>query len=161
MPYFGATDTLTSANRQSRLDNTEMQQWMREDAARGSILNEQDQAWLNSARIAGGVQLTGAPPDVLYLYAYSTTSDNLTGQRFGKTSNINRVPVVMSSLDISYPDDVDYIPVGDLNDPFNHKLIEPFPVKMAVNLILLETHSPREFEQFDLAKFKAGTLVNF
>lgn len=161
LPYFGATDTLSDMERQSRLDNAEMQQWMREDAARGTALSKEDQSWLNAARIAGGVQLTGAPPDVLYLYAYSTSSDDLSGERFGRTSNINRVPVVLSSLNISYPDDVDYIPVGDPDDPTNFNLIEPFPMKMSVELTLLETHSPREFERFDLAAFKAGTLANF
>jgi hypothetical protein len=97
--------------------------------------------------------LKGAPPEVLYLYGYSPSSSyrkNVNG------ININRIPVVMTSLSITYPEDVDYIQtkVGSTNT-------EPFPVKMDVNISLIETHSPYEYERFDLIKFKKGELVSF
>jgi hypothetical protein len=95
-------------------------------------------------------EILGAPPDVLYLYAYSSMSS-----RDGQSHvNINRVPVVLSSISISYPDDVDYIPTFNANK-------EPMPAKMMVNLTLLETHSPHDFERFSLQKFKAGKMVHF
>lgn len=144
MPYFGRTDTLTDQNKQIREQN----------AAFGSKTS----ATMSIERIQSeGIQLRGAPPDVLYLYAYSTDTNTPRGGRSAPTSNINRVPVVLSNLSITYPDDVDYIPV----DMTGNGVYEPFPVKMAVTLTLLETHSPREYERFDLAAFKAGTLANF
>lgn len=144
MPYFGQTNTLTQANIIARHDN--------------SVFGPEDPNVSALERIRSeGVQLRGAPPDVLYLYAYTTDSNVSTGGRSTPTSNINRVPVVVSNLSISYPDDVDYIPV----DTTGTGKYEPFPVKMMVGLTLLETHSPREFERFDLAAFKAGTLANF
>ena len=151
MPYFGQTDTLTSENKTNRAFNQESS---RLNAQQG--IEDINMTAIERIR-SEGVQLRGAPPDVLYLYAYSTDTTTSTGGRSAPTSNINRVPVVMSSLNITYPDDVDYIPVDVTGT--NH--YEPFPVKMAVTLTLLETHSPREYERFDLAAFKAGTLANF
>lgn len=97
------------------------------------------------------INVLGAPPDILYLYAYSNSE--ITQRTENMLVNINRVPVVLSSLEITYPEDVDYIP-----SQFNN---EPFPVKMDVSISLLETHSPREFEQFSLSQYKAGALQNF
>lgn len=94
-------------------------------------------------------EMLGAPPDVLYLYAYSSTSSRNKGH-----VNINRVPVVISQLGIIYPEDVDYIPTFYANK-------EPMPSKMTVNLTLLETHSPYEYEQFSLFEFRKGTLQHF
>lgn len=150
MPYFGTTDTLTTDNKTARADT---------NSYKGSTAGlSQDQIELIAfERLQSeGIQLRGAPPDVLYLYAYSTESSTAATTRQGQTSNINRIPVVLVSLNIVYPDDVDYIPIdmGSGN-------IEPFPVKMDVSLSLTETHSPREFEQFDLAAFKTGNLANF
>jgi hypothetical protein len=144
MPYFGQTDTLTQQNKRAR--------------ERNSAFGPEDPNMTSLERIQSeGIQLRGAPPDVLYLYAYSTDTSTATGGRSSPTSNINRVPVVLSNLAIAYPDDVDYIPV----DMTGTGKYEPFPVKLSVNVSLIETHSPREYERFDLAAFKAGTLANF
>lgn len=56
-------------------------------------------------------ELLGAPPEILYLTAYSAGSNN---RRYGDSSysmvfNLSRIPVVITGLEISYPDDVDYI----------------------------------------------------
>lgn len=97
--------------------------------------------------------MLGAPPDVLYLYAYSSTVGD-SGDRIGNGRvNIKKLPVVISNLNITYPDDVDYIPVEGTN--------EPFPVKMDVAIELIETHSPIGYEQFSLSMFKKGELVQF
>lgn len=107
------------------------------------------------ARMKTNINLLGAPPDVLYLYAYSRPADITNPPRDDKSMyNINRVPVVLTGLEISYPDDVDYIPT-------NFHTQEPMPVKMQVDLTLIETHSPMEYENFSLADFKSGKLVNF
>ena len=108
--------------------------------------------------INDGVQLRGAPPDVLYLYAYSTSANNMRGM--GPRVNINRVPVVVTGLEITWPNDVDYIPIYDPEEGPS-AYTEPFPRKMDISVSLTETHSPAEFEQFDLAAFKNGDLVGF
>lgn len=94
-------------------------------------------------------ELRGAPPEVLYLYGYSSPENSLRRSMV----NLNKIPVVLQTLDITWPDDVDYLPTNNNN--------EPFPTRMQVSLSLAETHSPREFETFSLDKYRAGKLVNF
>lgn len=101
------------------------------------------------------VSLLGAPPEVLYLYGYSSSSNDK--RKSAKGVNINRIPVVLTSLNISYPEDVDYLPVA-ISPTAN---TEPFPIKMDISLSLLETHSPTEYERFSLEDFKSGKLANF
>jgi hypothetical protein len=103
-----------------------------------------------------GVNLLGAPPEVLYLYGYSNSGNDKRPQGMSGV-NINRIPVVLTNLGISYPEDVDYIPVN-ISPNAN---TEPFPVKMDLTISLLESHSPLEFEQFSLESYKNGTLKHF
>ncbi len=102
-----------------------------------------------------GVNLLGAPPEVLYFYGYSTVQNDAREGMPG--INLNRIPVVMTSLSITFPEDVDYLPVEI--SPTSHT--EPFPVKLDVNITLVETHSPIEYETFNLDSFKAGKLKSF
>jgi hypothetical protein len=159
LPYFGATSTLTAAHTLNRKSDTIG--GIDTSTARDTTYVN-DQAAFDKARIQSqGVELHGAPPDVLYLYAYSTSQNDDRAKVNGRV-NINRVPVVLSNLSYAFPDDVDYIPVFDLsngNGPTQYT--EPFPKKMSVTISLLETHSPREYERFDLESYKKGTLVNF
>lgn len=97
-----------------------------------------------------GKLLLGAPPEVLYLSAYSNPA--LVGGQWGTATNIYRIPVVITNLGITYPNDVDYIPTMDK---------EPFPIIMSITLSLAETHSPREFEKFDIFKYRDGKLPGF
>lgn len=97
-----------------------------------------------------GKRFLGAPPEVLYLTAYSD-SVNTSGS-LNKVSNITRVPVVITNLTITYPNDVDYIPTTSG---------EPFPIIMSISLSLVETHSPKEYELFDLFKYRKGLLPGF
>jgi hypothetical protein len=111
-----------------------------------------------------GIELLGAPPDVLYLYAYSTSDNNSRQVNYGV--NINRVPVVLTGLEISYPNDVDYLPTFSnistgLYGVAYDNTSEPFPIKMDVTISLAETHSPREYENFSLALYKQGKLTGF
>lgn len=98
--------------------------------------------------------MLGAPPDVLYLFAYSS-SMGADADRSGTGGRVNlkKLPVVITSLNITYPEDVDYIPVKDTG--------EPFPVRMEVSIELAETHSPRGYEDFSLSMFKQGLLTQF
>lgn len=161
MPYFGSTNTLTEENLKTR---NQLDDQLKQYSTKNSTDKSKDRTALAQSvaglRAKAGVQLTGAPPDVLYLYAYSTSNNFSTGSRPASTANINRVPVVMTSISITYPDDVDYIPVSE-NTSTVTSYIEPFPVSMTVELQLTETHSPNEFERFDLNAYKQGTLANF
>lgn len=106
-----------------------------------------------------GVNLLGAPPDVLYLYSYSPGTNDLRGN--GPRVNLNRIPVVLTSLNLSYPDDVDYIPVFSEREAWPRIDSEPFPKKLEVSISLLETHAPSDYENFDLNAYKQGNLVGF
>ena len=111
----------------------------------------------NVSKGSNGTELLGAPPELLYLYASSTQANDTRDLTNGNNVNINRVPVVLTSLTITYPDDCDYIPV-DVDVTNN---TEPFPVKIDVNISLTESHSPNDFEKFDLVAYKTGNLVGF
>lgn len=121
----------------------------------------------------------GAPPDVLFLSAYS--NQKLRG-------NIYKIPVVVQNLQFTYPNDIDYIPTMDGNSiqppppaggstPNNNTIVPasassniygsikqgtPFPTVVQIDLTLVETHSTNEYSNvFDLAKYKQGILPNF
>lgn len=160
MPYFGSTDTLTDANKNARNVST--------NTGDTQNLSEQQRNDQAAQRVqASGVQLRGAPPDVLYLYAYSSDArDNRSDTTTWLPTNINRIPVVLSNLSIAYPEDVDYIPVSLLDNngqplPPSNAVTQPWPVKIDVSITLLETHSPAEFESFDLNAYKTGNLNFF
>jgi hypothetical protein len=151
---FGLSAPLISRTRQEATANMKILQllrgWTMPYFGVGSGTGGYSDPKGDGSQVRTASELLGAPPDVLYFYAYSSpTSRNGTDQ-----VNLNRIPVVLSSLGISYPDDVDYIPTT-----FSNK--EPMPVKMLVNLTLLETHSPYEFEQFSLQNYKLGQLKHF
>lgn len=146
-PYFGSSSTLTDSQVQYRREQST-------DARRQAdgTANQRD-------RIREGIELLGAPPDVLYLYAYSSNSqraDTTQAQTLSNQRGINlhKVPVVITALEIVFPEDVDYIPTSDA-------VPSPFPVRLDVNIQLAETHSPAEYSRFSLSDFKKGRLVNF
>ena len=130
-----------------------------------------------------GSNLVGAPPDVLALTAYATglqdtanasSSVAASGTELDITTapslkrmratNIHQVPVVLTQISIPYPSDTDYIDTVELK-PFNDgTVIEggvPFPTIMTVDMVLLETHSPREYANFDLSDYRKGLLDTF
>jgi hypothetical protein len=92
-------------------------------------------------------EMFGAPPEVLEFSAYSNSADGV-----GLT-NIRKIPVVITSLTIPYPTDVDYIQTATTK--------QPFPVIMSIDMTLVETHSPRDFERFNLIDYKNGNLRGF
>lgn len=163
LPYFGSSSLTETQAGMRKLRKFASPGGLGEEVHTASMSPE-DKAQMELKRIQSeGVELQGAPPDVLFLYAYSTeANDSRKGFESTFTRvNINRVPVVMTNLSITYPDDVDYIPAYEMANGGPNVYTEPFPRKMQVNISLVETHSPREYENFNLASFKLGTLVNF
>lgn len=99
----------------------------------------------------------GAPPEVLLLSAYSNSVGSADSSFMG---NVNRVPVVITSLTIPYSSEIDYIPTQarDDNDTLGGV---PFPTIMVLDIQLSETHSPYEYSKFSLAKYQTGNLDSF
>lgn len=90
----------------------------------------------------------GSPPEVLYLYGYSEDGN----AKSNTVQNLRRIPVVITSISFTYPNDVDYIPTVDGI---------PFPIVMNIAISLRETKSPYEIEQFSLADFRMGKLIGW
>lgn len=98
----------------------------------------------NTQFIGEGQELRGAPPPVLLLSAYSDDTR--------RSQHINRIPVVMSNMSVPYPSDIDYVPTDTG---------VPMPTIMTLDMTLMETHAPNEYERFSLTAFKTGTLQGF
>ena len=90
----------------------------------------------------------GSPPEVLYLYGYSEDGSNAVEA----PQNLRRIPVVVTQISFTYPNDVDYIPTLDGL---------PFPTVMNISIELKETKSPYEIEQFSLADYRQGKLIGW
>ena len=90
----------------------------------------------------------GAPPEVLLL----------KGLRKGM---IGEVPVVITSLNWTWPRDVDYIPAYDISpegDAAGSANI-PFPTVMQISIRVVESFSTTQFNQFDLRTYQAGDMI--
>ncbi len=94
--------------------------------------------------------VVGAPPDILYFYAYSGESGRNSGVM--ESPNFYRFPTVLTNLSYTYPNDVDYIPTLDG---------VPFPIVMTITIQLLETRSPNEVEEFNLQDYKMGNMISW
>lgn len=107
-----------------------------------------------------GVQQLGLPPAVLELSAYAMPTTNGASQSNGL---IHRVPVVITSLNISYPTDCDYIPTVHLDEDVLRHIPTgiPFPVIMPIDIGLTESHTPKQYATFSLTDFKRGIMVGF
>lgn len=107
----------------------------------------------------GSMQL-GQPPAVLELSAYASPSTT------GSTANglIYKVPVVITSLNINYPTDCDYIPTVAVSGDTAVAHIPtgiPVPTILPIEISLMEDHSPSQYAAFNLADFKRGAMVGF
>ena len=89
----------------------------------------------------------GAPPQVLELSAYSRQGAN----GVNSIGHLYRVPVVIESLGILYPTDVDYMPT-DEDKP------TPMPTIMTLDIALVETQSPSQLANFSLSDYRKGLL---
>lgn len=97
-------------------------------------------------RDAYEADLLGSPPEVLEFTAYS----DVNGQG---VTNIRKIPVVMTTFNLNYPTDVDYIKTAQTG--------QPFPAVTTVDIIIVETHSPNQLSNFDLIDFRHGNLEGF
>ena len=166
LPFFGRSTTLNSGNlaarrgqQQKNIQKTADPQANKESSRE---MTTEEKAALTQRRVqAEGVELLGAPPMVLYLYAYSTTQNDNRGFKEFNRVNINRVPVVITNLTFNYPNDVDYFPAAYGGTQGVDSTSESFPTRMEITVDCLETHSPREYEQFSLQDFYNGKLVSF
>jgi hypothetical protein len=93
----------------------------------------------------------GAPPEVLYFSAYSSNSHR---------GHFYKIPVVLIHIDVTYPNDVDYIPTAysGAGDTIGGT---PFPILTTISLQLQEQHSARELEKFNLDDYRLGKLDGF
>jgi hypothetical protein len=112
--------------------------------SKGAALGTGGSGGSGSGSGSGGEEL-GAPPAILYFSAYSSGND-------GNLTNLNKIPVVIQNLSISYPSDVDFIPTMSL---------EPMPTIMSISISLVETHAPIEYNNFSLMQYKEGILPRF
>jgi hypothetical protein len=89
----------------------------------------------------------GAPPPVLIFTGWTK---NMIGP----------VPVVMTSANWNFPQDVDYIPAYELSkgDSSTNGTV-PFPTVMRVYMQLRETFSTEQVNGFDLAAFRVGDMA--
>jgi len=145
MPYFGeGSSDLTNEERANRRD------------LRDGSLDPSQKADQRAGKLKLGKSLLGKPPEVLLLSAYSNIGDlsSVNGRRNRQfATNLSNIPVVITSLNIPYPSDVDYIP--DQNG-------QPIPRVMSIDIQLQETHAPREYtRQFSLQDFRQGILDRF
>lgn len=144
MPRFGSGSSTVSPYQQRRRDRIRNRQYSEDQAA---SLQKRGQL---------GTELLGAPPPVLLLSAYSKGFGQMTDQAGDSQEmtkqHINNVPVVMDSLTIPYPSEIDYI---------KSTSGVPMPTIMIIDISLLETHSAGEYERFSLDQYKAGILPGF
>lgn len=81
----------------------------------------------------------GAPPPVLELKGF-------------RRDILGPIPVVLTNLNWTYPQDVDWIPIEGTNTPF--------PAVFRVSLTLVESYSTQQFNNFNLKSFYSGSMVN-
>ncbi len=151
MPVFGqgSIGDLLPRQKEARIDRARANQMFPSEAEFPSDLTAAQRLDL-----FGGDAL-GAPPNVLQLSAYSVTPTRNTGavgNRALQLEHIRRVPCVVQQLSIPYPSDVDYIPSTSG---------VPMPTVMVIDMTLVETHSPVEYETFSIDNFRAGILRGF
>jgi hypothetical protein len=152
MPRFGNSSTLNARERSNR-----------NDPLFAPDVSQYDAGMFNSdaefRQYAYGTELLGAPPEVLYLSAYSMDVgyENAGVEKPGTAKwkiaqHLNRIPVVIQQLTIPYPNDVDYINTVDG---------VAIPIIMNLDISLIETHSPNSYSDFSLDDFRAGRLKGF
>lgn len=144
-PYFGESHTLDQ--------NYEVSQTV------STRLSDTSDPTTENNSSTGSYDMLGAPPEVLYFYAYASSNQRAETTMIARSSrqqaiNFHKIPVVITDYEFTFPDDVDYIPTSDA-------IASPFPVRMDISFTLLETHAPIEYTTFNLADYQRGRLVGF
>ena len=174
-----------TSSRVFNINNIRLVSRTREEAAKNLYRLNVLRSWAMPYFGINNSTLVGAPPDVLSLTAYargaqdSASQQKLVGEaardtntieqntNFNKRThptNIHNIPVVLQQISIPYPSDTDYIDTSRLEIPSEELVIEagvPFPTIMTVDMVLQETHSPREYSRFDLKAYRQGKLDTF
>lgn len=143
MPNFGSNDFSTT--RDTR--NVEL-----EKGTQG-VVDVRELIRNMSGTDAASPSFLGAPPQVLFLSAFSRFGATGEGGA-GSVGHLRNIPVVITQFSIPYPTDVDYIPTADSSPT-------PMPTILTVDIQLVETHSPNEYEQFSLEQFRTADLTGF
>jgi len=141
MPHFGA--------RSSTLKISDFRRTME------GLSGTEDDPYAPPNKRQQAQERVGQPPQVLLLSAYADVPDEVHAGSWTRSTptNIHNVPVVIQSLSIPYPSDVDYIPTNTG---------QPFPRVMIIDIQLLETRAPREFsEGFSIQDYREGILRGF
>jgi len=102
-----------------------------------------------------GKQGNGLPPKIVTLNGfnpYTRIKDNGNIPVPGPLGAINSIPVVITSFDIDWPNDTDFIPDNDDTAT---------PIIRTGSLTLLEVHSPKQISEFDLNSFFNGDLLGW
>lgn len=142
MPYFGDSGTLSATQKKNR-----------NDVASGRLNLQNGDREYRKKKL--GQELLGKPPNVLFLSAYSSLTTNVgdtSAIRRNFPTHIHQVPVVITTLGIPYPSDIDYIPTLEG---------EPMPRVMNIDIQLVETQSPKRLESFSLQHYREGLLEGF
>lgn len=139
MPYFGKTvNGLTSTQTENR---DRINRNKKSKNVKRNTKKEPNNFGMNN--------ILGQPPEVLHLNAYT---DVVVTDKEQFVGNINNIPVLITQLGNSYPADVTYFPT---------KYGEQFPVIMTLDVLLTETHSPKEYSNFSLSDYRSGKLTHF
>lgn len=93
-----------------------------------------------------GMLSNGLPPKVLLLSGFNSSNNSES------VGALNSIPVVITNLDIDWPNDCDFIP--DNNGVAT-------PIIRTGSISLLEFHSPKQISEFDLQKFLNGQLLGW
>jgi len=178
-----------TSSRTFSISNIRLVSRTREEASKNLYRLNLMRSWAMPYFGVNNTSLVGAPPDVLALSAYATglqdsantarasgSQDNNNNPSSGtsaqqnrdtykrtRATNLQNIPVVLQSINIPYPSDVDYIDTIAWLAP-DKTLIDPgvpFPTIMTIDMQLLETHSPAEFARFNLKKYRQGLLDTF
>lgn len=144
MPYFGSTGT--EADKLAAIFSN--------SAGRGVVPLSPLSRLKNSTKSLK--MRLGAPPEILLFSAYTDSTTSTVVSR----GNIHRVPVVLTSLSITYPNDVSYV-ITSKRGTVDALGGVPFPTIMTISVELTESHSPSEASKFNLAKYTSGVLDGF
>jgi hypothetical protein len=136
---------ITTPSREWTLSNIKLISLTPDDATKNfnyiNLLRSWRMPFYGSGTAGKSPELLGAPPPVLDFSGYFTGYSN---------NKVSTIPVVLTSLSITWANDVDYINTTDNI---------PFPVIHTISISIKEAWSPRQYSNFDLAAFRTGNMT--
>lgn len=128
----GVTVYATTDNRKFTINATFVSR-TQEEAQRTFLEINTLKSWLIPEDSGGGT----AKPEIIKLWGYKQQFDG--------------IPVVLSALNITWGDDVDYIDSGNAW----------VPIIQTASLTLIESHSTDELNPFNIEQFRQGVMPGF